>query len=325
MTEHRDTGDDASTTQDNQVDDYPATYRPEKVHLNPSKDFDAFLKYDLSVDELEDDVPYLWMAGRPYFPRSLSIQRVLNRTIVPTNEASLHLVWTTGKIFIKAFPRYILAESFYDDYLQFPKPKSPSALGLLYTYVALVPTELDFKLAQDHSLFPPCEELTWPKWKRLARRTIEDHPSDIVHQRIPKRYIYGELRLSRLNKIHMFAFGSWTYGYSRLTSTQRYVEFFSRNFGLLTASFAWVVVVLTAMQVALMTDMLKDSSDVQRVCAVVAAIAIVLPFIAVAIIIGQFLFIFFAHLLQTGTVHKARDHEVGGISRAKPRASGTSV
>jgi hypothetical protein len=140
--------------------DLPASFRTKKHSLAlPYDHFDSFIDSDLSVERIESISDHLWLVGRPYLPRPINIQKVLNREIVATGDPSLHLVWTSGKIFVKPLPAYVLSTQFYDKYLRPGKANGP-ALGLLHSYLALVPTELDFALAQDAKLFPSSFEWT---------------------------------------------------------------------------------------------------------------------------------------------------------------------
>lgn len=108
-------------------DEYlPATCRTSNYDLaSPKDNYDRFLNDDLSVQRIEHVLPHLWLVGRPYPARALNIQRVLKREIVATTDASLHLVWTTDKIYVKALPRYITSSVFYDQHLGPPPPRGP--------------------------------------------------------------------------------------------------------------------------------------------------------------------------------------------------------
>ena len=249
----------------------PASFRTKKHSLVlPNNELQDFLESDLSVKRIESIWSYLWLVGRPYLPRPLNIQAVLNRTIIPTTDASLHLVWTSGKIFIKPLPAYIVSEDFYDRCLASPSlpvydrclgSRNPhgDALGLLYSYLALVPTELDFALAQgdEAHLFPRNYE--WDKWQTLTNRVLTDYPENTIYQYMPLRYVYGELRLSRLDKIYRYLRGDWLHGYSRLTGSTSYSEFFLEYIGIVTSVTVYIAIVLTAMAVGLVTEGLKDN------------------------------------------------------------------
>lgn len=285
--------------------------RKGRVLSQPSADAEAYLDEDLSVKRLDDVDAYLWLAGRPLLPRPLNNQLVLGRTIVPTTDASLHLVWTANKMFLKPLPRYMLASTFYDCYLQGPH-LSATALGLLCTYVALLPTELDFALAKDAHLLP--HDCNWEDWRRLTTQFLTQYPGDDVFQHLPKRYRYGELRLGRLNKIYRLTGRDWLHGYSRLTGTTRYVDFLAENLGLIAAATVYIVVVLTAMQVGLATDRLKENKDFQRACYGFGVFAILAPIIALAILVTVLLVMVFANWWRTVNNNEAQSGHRNGKS-----------
>lgn len=72
-----------------------------------------------------------------------------------------------------------------------------------------------------------------------------------------RRYQYGELRLGRIHWVYRIRYGQFTRGYN--FGYDRYGDFFSENFGWLIGIFAYISVVLSAMQVALASDRLKGN------------------------------------------------------------------
>ena len=288
--------------------DLPASFRTRTHSLAlPCDQFDSFLDSDLSVARIEDILPHLWLVGRPYLPRALNIQNVLNRAIVPTTEPSLHLVWTSGRIFVKALPAYVLSPHFYDHYLR-PSNCHPLALGLLHSYLALIPTELDFELARQANLLP--SSLDWTTWRDLTRRVLEDYPDNTIYASLPRRYVYGELRLGRLNKIYRCLYGDWLHGYSNLTSTTRYVDFFSKNLGAFAALTIYMAVVLSAMSVGLATDSLQSEKAFQRACYGFAVFAIISPMAIVASVVAVAMVMFLANWSRTVAVQRERFDEL---------------
>lgn len=79
---------------------------------------------------------------------------------------------------------------------------------------------------------------------------------------ISPRYQYGELRLSRLNKICWVTRFSWRKFFRGYMATSTwYQDFFSRNFAWLLAVFALASVTLAAMQVVLATARTEKSFE----------------------------------------------------------------
>lgn len=272
------------------------------------------MRTDLSVERVENVFPHLWVVGRPFPPRPLNIQRVLNREIIATTDPSLHLVWTSKKMFVKPLPRYIVSKDFYKRNSIRPSPESIGglALGLLHSYIALVPTELDFALACDAKLFH--EGYTWKDWKDLTGCIHQDHPAesghDTIYRYIPRRYVHGELRLSRLDYLYRCFQRSWLHGYSPATSKTRYVDFFTDNLAFITVATVYVALVLSAMQVGFETDLTKHESF-KKASYGFTIFAIFSPVIAVGAIVTVVLLVFMANLWRTIFVQQRRYHSLG--------------
>ncbi|PMB67535.1 hypothetical protein BM221_007205 [Beauveria bassiana] len=112
----------------------------------------------------------------------------------------MHLVWTAGRVFLKPIPRFLLKPGFWTVYLVCADGRRQilrqRALGFLYSYAALLSHESDFRIAKDEYLLPP--EVLWS-----ARRIlVEQLDMERVYPNVDRRFIHGELRLSRLNKLY---------------------------------------------------------------------------------------------------------------------------
>jgi hypothetical protein len=299
--------------------DLPATFRTkEHILIPPSSDCHQFLENDLSVKRVEDVLPHLWLVSRPYPARALNIQRVLNREIIPTTDSSLHLGWTTRKIYIKALPRYITSTSFYDQALGPSHPYGP-ALGLLFTYMALVPTELDFAIACESNLFHKGYE--WQSWQVLTRRVMDDYPGNTIYAHLPKRYIHGELRLSRLDKIYRYRYGNWLHGYSPLLGNTRYDGFFADHLKFVTATTVYIALVLTAMQVGLAVEPLQSNGAFRKASYGFTVFAIFSPMIAVGFVLAIAAFILLANWANTNATRRRRSEDIGIETLSKSRKS----
>lgn len=91
----------------------------DNIHL-PQADIQAFLEQELSLKRLEAMHEYLWLVGLPRPPRPLHQQLVLGRDIIVTEKLDMHLVWETGRIFVKPLPRYLLNPNFWKTHLHCP-------------------------------------------------------------------------------------------------------------------------------------------------------------------------------------------------------------
>jgi succinate dehydrogenase/fumarate reductase cytochrome b subunit len=281
-----------STDKSNNISNLlPASFRDDDLSLlAPLSDTSKFLLLDLSVQRLNDIQEYLWLAGRPMPPRPLNYQISVSRTIIVDEKIDMHLVWGPGRrIHIKPLPPYLLDSRFWAANVtcstcscglnsdRNPAPSSvdvrpsntdtdtcprcdlsKSALGFLTSYIALIQYPSDFLIAQAHSLLPA--SLTWPQWRALVQNLLDN---DIMNpDRINRRYRYGELRLSRLNKIYAFQLGSFFRGYR--AKYQTYQELFHTYLAPITAMTVYFALVLTAMQVGLATEELAGSQAFQR-------------------------------------------------------------
>jgi hypothetical protein len=298
--------------------DLPASFRTrEHVLVLPSSNHE-FLDDDLSIKRVEDVLPHLWLVGRPYPTRALNIQKVLRREIIPTTDASLHLVWTSQKIYIKALPRYITTDSFYDQSLVPVNPHG-AALGLLFSYVALVPTELDFAIACESKLFH--KDYEWQSWRTLTSRILADYPDNEIYRHISKRYIHGELRLSRLDKVYRYRYGSLLHGFSPLLGSTRYVDFFSENLKFVTAATVYVALVLTAMQVGLAAQPLSSNESFRRASYGFTIFAILSPIISVGVVVSVFFFMLLANWRSTQNAQYRRFKDLGVDQFSRSRRS----
>jgi hypothetical protein len=96
-----------------------ASYRTEYDNLAaPGRHMTAWIETELDLQRLHRIFAWLWMAGRPTPPRSLHYQLLLGREVFVAERMDMHLVWTTGRIFLKPVPRFVLAPLFWTRYLR---------------------------------------------------------------------------------------------------------------------------------------------------------------------------------------------------------------
>ncbi|KAI0173468.1 hypothetical protein GGR52DRAFT_590672 [Hypoxylon sp. FL1284] len=292
----------------------PASYRTEEDDLAPPKlDNVCYLQKELSIERLNRLSRWLWVAGRPMPPRPLHHQLLLGREIVIAEQMDLHLVWTRGRIFLKPIPGYLLEPCFWTTCLacrhDYPcsstteKPclnqsLSKCALGFLFSYAALICYESDFILAQNRHLLPT--QVRWRDWRTLVDELDTEH----IYGKINERYFYGELRLSRLNKIQYLRFGPALRGY--LPTWTRYSDFFLDNFTWLTSVTVYIAIVLTAFQVGLATKSLAENHTFQQASYGFAVFSIVGPLAGGGLIISAFLCAFVSNWAATEMYRRKR-------------------
>jgi hypothetical protein len=202
---------------------------------------------ELRTGRLDELKSYLWLAGLPRCARALHRQQLLGRQILVTEDPNEHLVWHETRVFIKPLPIFLLDIDCWIGKICKNKQLHEAGCGFLLSYAWLVRHESDIGIAHEKGLLP--DFIDWATWTDF----IDDFLEHIELQSlisVSPRYQYGELRLSRLNKIYRVTRFSWRdfiRGY--MMASTWYQDFFARNFAWLLAVFAAISVALSAMQV----------------------------------------------------------------------------
>ncbi|KAH7907878.1 hypothetical protein BJ138DRAFT_1069699 [Hygrophoropsis aurantiaca] len=199
-----------------------------------------FLREEISVFRLNDIHEHLWMAGRKGNLHPIHWQKMNKREITITEDPNMHLVWYDSTIFIKPLPVCLLDHEFFCTYISPNRTLFEEACGFLRTYTILVRHESDFHIAMDVGLLP--RSITWEQWSMLAY-----HLSSIQLSDANRRYVYGELRLHRLNLVHnIYRRKPWYQNIYR-----DYYAWLSSQLRWLLIVFAYMSVLLGAMQVVM--------------------------------------------------------------------------
>lgn len=277
----------------------PATVRIHGQLLLPRKQQPEYLDIEMGTLKLDRMHTYLWLAGLPRPARPLHRQRVLNRTILITENPDEHLIWHESRIFIKPIPELLLSYESWKEHLCTNNKLYQAAAGLLLSYTWLISYQSDFRIAKDLNLIP--SEITWPNWRAFVSDFLSHIDPYTLHQVSP-RYRYGELRLSRLNLIYrftpsMFSTKNLVRGY--MPGSMWYRAFFQRNFAWLLAVFAYVTVLLSAMQVGLASERLQRVQAFQDVSYGFALAAVVTIVVMVAVIVLSWVFLLWYYVYST--------------------------
>jgi hypothetical protein len=244
----------------------PAWIAYREASLRPKAgldDLDKYLKVDLNPVRLDKIYKHLHYAGAPRFARPLHRQRLMGREITITEDISEHLVWhqsKNAKLFVKPLRPYLFNEKFWREHICTNRDLHKSACGFMLSYVWLVSWESDFRIAQELKLMPT--DLSWEVWTDFVHSFTDNIDTQSLHQ-VARRYQYGELRLSRLNRIYRYTITTFSMrslfrGF--MTTSAWYQDLFRNNFGWILAVFAIFSVALSGMQVAMMTDQLSHNS-----------------------------------------------------------------
>lgn len=172
------------------------------------------------------------------------------------------------------------------------------ALGFLFSYAALITHESDFQIAKEKRLLP--EQVTWSAWITLVKQLDTEN----IYDKIDERFKYGELRLSRLNKIYRFTRWPLLLG-PYMSHWHQYGSFFQDNFTWLASTTVYIAIVLTAMQVGLAADKLKGNSSFQSASYGFAVFSLLGPLVTIGLIIAAFLILFVYNWVATSRFWKS--------------------
>ena len=234
--------------------------------INPanSDHLREYLGKDLDVSRLNKIHKHLWFAGLPRCARPLHHQLVIDRKIMITEQADLHLLWRDDRLHLKPLPDYLLSYDVWEGTLTRHSNLSENAKGFLLSYLWLIRQKSDFLIAQRENLISG--DLTWDDWVSFSTAVFPNIFSKNLDG-INPRYLYGELRLGRVNLIYRLCrntrnFGTFVRGYSYGYHT--YASFITRNFAWVLTVIVYITIVLTAMQVGLATTELQTSKLFNR-------------------------------------------------------------
>ncbi|KAH7115553.1 hypothetical protein EDB81DRAFT_621919, partial [Dactylonectria macrodidyma] len=162
----------------------PASCRTESGDLTAAgRQVTPCVEKELDLQRLASIHSWLWVTGRDMPPRPLHHQLVLGRGIVIMERMDIHLVSTTGRMFLKPIPHFLLEPQLWTKYLSCGRECGCSSdkddaqgctqergrgirqrsLGFLFSYAALISQESDFRISKESRLLSP--EISWPGWR----------------------------------------------------------------------------------------------------------------------------------------------------------------
>jgi hypothetical protein len=301
----------------------PATFRTSDDDIAVPSGTLKVLEKELLVDRLNKIHSWLWMVGRPMPPRAIHYQRFLSREIVITEQMDLHLLWSGKRLFLKPIPRFLFSPEFWTRNLLCSTPSkevplcvddpegckmrqklSACAAGFLFSYTGLIMYESDYRIAHDLGLLPT--EVTWTGWKIFVEQLLDNHSYHLINP----RFVYGELRLGRINAIYRFTqAGNFVRGYQQYYT--QYSDYFYDNLASIASIFAFLAIVLTAMQVGLATTKLSGSSAFQNASWGFTVFSIIAPMGLFVLVVLVFLAAFAANWIVTKHYEKKRFAHMG--------------
>jgi len=319
---------------DNTEDLLPASVRDDyagRIELRSPAEADIrqVLRKELDIRKLKLSSRWFWLMGRQTPTRPLHWQRCQGRDVLPIEEMGMHLVWTTGRIFIKPVPRFLLAPTIWKGHLSCTdhcrkcSDKGHSratdeqtgayclratALGFLISYTTLIMYESDFNIAKDMQLVPA--ELSWSSWRRFVKELLDQHS----YGKVEERFRYGELRLDRLNQAWRLTHFPFTKSYQ--PSYDRYTTFLQAWFAVIAAVTVYIVVALTGLQVGLATERLGANDTYQAVAYGFSVFSLMGPLVVTGVLLTCFLITFLGNWIGTIAFQKKREHSLGGSSES---------
>lgn len=151
------------------------------------------------------------------------------------------------------------------------------------------------------------KDIEWPDWIKFLEAFLNKINLETLGN-VNMRYLYGELRLTRLNTIYrllppVYSLKNFMRGYK--SGSTWHSAFFERNFKWMLAVFAIFSVFLSALQVGQATTKLQNNRAFQRISYGFAIASQVAQGASVALILAVWLSLAWYHLLSTWRNNRA--------------------
>ena len=250
---------------------------------------------ELLRPELNRMSPYMWMMATRSSANINALHRqfVKGRKIVITEDPQLHLIWLQDRIYVKPLPRCLLLYTFWSELLLNPSSKLgphqsdfvKAALGYLRSYRYLIGHESDLQIAQREDLRLVPKDVPWEQIRRFLADLESIHDDDVT-----PRYVFGELRLSRLNFYGKFILRR--FHYERLHV--QYGSYFGQFYAPLLFIFALFALGLNSLQVERAIEQLPGGLKVnlQTLARVLALLTLAFLVLITSALLLLFLYLF---------------------------------
>ncbi|KAK4140052.1 uncharacterized protein C8A04DRAFT_32470 [Dichotomopilus funicola] len=176
------------------------------VDNHNTRDLDGLMKF---MKVLFVQTPY-WKHINP-----LHHQASHARAIKVTENPGLHLVWYYELMYIKPIPAYFYSKAFWDYLKDHDKGARDedkilgACLGFMRTYYMLIQYENDYREACKLHIIPPKSDGSTPTYEEWCNFILPF--AKVLDKETNRRYHYGELRLSRINRVAFFCKFSLAY------------------------------------------------------------------------------------------------------------------
>ncbi|KAH6864780.1 hypothetical protein BKA58DRAFT_232859 [Alternaria rosae] len=271
------------------LDSLPTTFTRWPIMSLVDNDLKTFLKCDLDLSRLDVIQEQLWMPSTSKRAAPIHRHRVFGYNIHGVQQMDLHLVRDSAprnRLMIKPLPEWMLSHEFWSNHLCNDYYVHASACGFLLSYLWLIETPLDLKIAHEHSLLPTF--ITWYWWRTFvteASALLDVNTLDYV--KVNERYKHGVLQLERLNTIYQQRPGHLTACYFH--PTRHNTSFVAVNLNwIIGAPFVFLTVVLSAMQVGTGLDGLEKSDLFQRASYVMVLLSMICVAVLLVVLFVEF-------------------------------------
>lgn len=215
--------------------------------------------------------------------------------VVYAQNHDLHLLKFSNKLMLKPLPEWMLGYEFWQQWICDNPYLHGAACGFLLSYVWLLTTPVDHKMAHEMNLLPSF--ITWHWWKEFVTDFVKHVDVNALDQ-VNKRYHFGDLRLGRINSIYRIRYAHTHFVRGYLYGYNRYVAFFQRKFSWVLVVFVFFSLVLSAMQVGAGVDPLQGNDLFRRTCYGFVVFSIVSVAAVLALIAFIFCVIFFFNMVS---------------------------
>ncbi|KAK0632481.1 hypothetical protein B0T14DRAFT_419489 [Immersiella caudata] len=172
-------------------------------------------------------------------------QQAHAREIMVNENPGLHLVWYYERIFIKPIPAYFYSKAFWDYLKEADNDVHRASVGFMRSYYFLVQYEIDFQEAVKHRLIPKRSDGSTPTYEEFHDFIYPFSKAD--DDFVSRRFHYGELRLTRINRTAFLFKGKLAYFHIY----PQWGSFLAHILAPIITIFAVFSVVLNSMQVGL--------------------------------------------------------------------------
>lgn len=208
-----------------------------------------YLRQAHSTQDLDELLPlmrYIFVQTPSYnHIMPLHHQKSHARRVVVDENPGLHLLWYYDLIFVKPVPAYFYSAAFWEYIQNADEYIYRACLGFMRSYHTLIQYEIDFHEACELRLIPKKDNGELPTYEEWCE-FIEPFGRVGDHY-VNRRYHYGELRLSRINRTVMLFKGGLAYFHIY----PQWGSFLAHILAPIITLFAVCSVVLNSMQVSL--------------------------------------------------------------------------